>query len=85
MTATTRITVNPNAYTLVASGVTHVRIDEYKVGHMRLVLQQHNDTAPLAGHTNYVEFDCTYEFEANSMDAYVMSPLGVCEVGVVTK
>ena len=85
MAATTRITVNPNTYTLVASGVTHVHIHEYKVGHMKLVLQTHNATAPLPDHADYIEFDGTFEFDDGSMDVYIMSPLGVCDVGVITK
>ena len=81
---TTRYTVGPDNYTQVATGVQHVYITETLVGGMRVVVQQ-NGTAPTVDHSNYMNFDKSFEWSDGSFDVYVMSPNGVSSVGVLTR
>ena len=85
MAATARYTLTKSAYTLIGENVQWLSIEERAVFSFRVIVQPHNDGAPLVGATNYLHCDGNFNYSDGPADIYARSNGGDLSIGVLAK
>lgn len=83
--ATTRVSIDDAAATLVAENVTAVTATEYLVGNIRAHIIPTGGAAPTIAST-YVEFNGSFQMSSGTaFDVYMWTVSGNTDVGVVSE